>query len=156
MSEAIDIPNDAVACPRCGAAADHSPDEKACSDNCITRHQTENAALRARVADLEAERDLYAAELIGWNPSLTNTPRAARTPQRIVSQFRADFQMWLREREDAMEQREQLDARIAQVLALIEAYGRTISSGADEERDHYQILEQVRALLVPQEGEPHV
>jgi hypothetical protein len=34
-------------CPRCGQAADHSPDEKQCSDNCIMRL---NATL-ARVAE---------------------------------------------------------------------------------------------------------
>ncbi len=45
-------------CPRCLSEADHSPDEKACSDHCITRHQAEIARLRQEVETLRADSEV--------------------------------------------------------------------------------------------------
>jgi hypothetical protein len=39
-------------CPRCGKSDCHDPDSKACSDNCIERHQATEAALRAELKKL--------------------------------------------------------------------------------------------------------
>lgn len=47
-------------CPRCGTTADHSPDDKECSDRCITRHIAENEALRNALKKTQVElQDLY-------------------------------------------------------------------------------------------------
>jgi hypothetical protein len=40
-------------CPRCGSVNCHDPDSKGCDYNCILRHQKENAALRAALAQVE-------------------------------------------------------------------------------------------------------
>ena len=38
-------------CPRCLSVADHSSDEKQCSDNCITRYQEEIRTLREQLVE---------------------------------------------------------------------------------------------------------
>jgi len=39
-------------CPRCGTTQCFGVDDKSCSDFCITRHQQENATLRAELAQV--------------------------------------------------------------------------------------------------------
>ena len=45
-------------CPRCLGPADHSPDEKQCSDNCIVRYRQELDAALAEIERLTAELEV--------------------------------------------------------------------------------------------------
>lgn len=48
-----------MTCPRCGTEANHSPDDKECSDHCITHYRTAVAPLVEAVYNWEkaATRD---------------------------------------------------------------------------------------------------
>lgn len=50
-------------CPRCLSEADHSPDEKQCSDNVITRLREAWGAERLARAKVEAECEEYRRRL---------------------------------------------------------------------------------------------
>ncbi len=70
---------------------------------------------------LRQERDRYEAELVGWNPALTNTPRSDRTPERILRQFRADLRSWLEERDEAITRAESAERDRATLQAQLVA-----------------------------------
>lgn len=85
-------------CPRCLTTADHSPDQKDCSDRCITRHLETIRTLTAERDFLRRERDLWmdaeirlAAQLAALEPALRTLRDKWRSDPGVVSPKQADI-----------------------------------------------------------------
>ena len=105
-------------------------------DTTVMRQETEttesmslvkamNRAACDEIDQLKAERDRYEHELVASSPTLTNTPRASRTPDMIVSVFRGDYaelvsaavgkEIAEEQRDEAESLVERLEQRIAEI-----------------------------------------
>jgi hypothetical protein len=59
IPEAQETRETPIECPRCLTEADHSPDEKVCSDRCITRYRAAAERQAAEIVALRAERQQW-------------------------------------------------------------------------------------------------
>lgn len=75
-------------CPRCLSTADHSPDDKECSDHCITRHQATIAALQQQITALTDQLLICQTERIALSRTLTIRNEQAKDAEAALVSLR--------------------------------------------------------------------
>lgn len=124
-------------CPRCQTVCPdyHSPDSKDCSDNCITRHLAEIAALRLQVADLDTQ-----LKLGRMDAQLVEAYIARLTEERDAARKDANYH------HDCRPNRRQAEAAIADAKAVNDRMADEIKARRELEAQVAQ-LQQAMARL---------